>query len=423
MPDAEREGHNATPSNQLPLSAPGRGSGGARPDLPVVVIGGRVAGAAIAIHLARSGHSVILQERDRMPSDTLSTHVIWPDGLAALERLGALERVLATGAPPARHFRLCRGVECVETTLIPFDDAGRFDYLLCPRRNALDGILWDMAASTPGVVARDRTSARRLRWDGGRVTGVDISGPDGDESIDATLVIGADGRNSLVARQVGAEERDVVPAGRYWYYGYFENARLPDPPALIESDTERDTVVAMPTNGGLLMVILGAYNEDFDAFRSDHQASYVARVHAHPCLAEILGGAKLAEPVRGIAGIRGYYRQAWGPGWALAGDAAHLKDPIVARGISEALRGAEWLAEALSGGISDDALARYAATLRARTWSKAQNASMLSRPDWHMTAEQGAKLSRETVTPEGLAGYLLVEYSDDLTFDEYFRDA
>jgi flavin-dependent dehydrogenase len=162
------------------------------------------------------------------------------------------------------------------------------------------------------------------------------------------------------------------------------------------------------------------YNEDFGAFRKDHQANYLARIHAHPCIAGMLGGPRLAEPVRGIAGIRGFYRQAWGPGWALVGDAAHLKDPIVARGISEALRGAEWLAESLSNGITDDNLAAYASTLRERTWSKSLNARMLSRPDWHMTEAQGAKLSQETVTPEGLAGFLLLEYSDEVTFDEYF---
>jgi 2-polyprenyl-6-methoxyphenol hydroxylase-like FAD-dependent oxidoreductase len=315
--------------------------------------------------------------------------------------------VLATGAPPARHFRLCRGADCIETPLIPYDDAGRFDSMLCVRRQYLDGILWEAARATPGVVARDRTTVRRLRWDGDRVTGVDVAGPDGEESIDAALVIGADGRSSLVARQVSAAEVDVVPAGRYWYYGYFENARLPDPTALIESDSENDTVVSMPTNDGLMMVILGAYNEDFDAFRKDHQRNYLARVHAHPCIAEMLQGASLAEPVRGIAGIRGYYRQAWGPGWALVGDAAHLKDPIVARGISEALRGAEWLAEALvRRHHRRQRWPRYAATLRERTWSKALNARMLSRPDWHMTAEPRARSSRsETVTlgrPGGL---------------------
>jgi flavin-dependent dehydrogenase len=104
----------------------------------------------------------------------------------------------------------------------------------------------------------------------------------------------------------------------------------------------------------------------------------------------------------------------------LVGDAAHQKDPLVARGVNEALRGGAWLAEALAEGITDEALASYAATLRERTRSKALNARMLSRPDWHMTEHQAAILARELATPEGLAGYLQLEYSDTVTFEEYF---
>ncbi|HLT19562.1 MAG TPA: FAD-dependent oxidoreductase, partial [Thermomicrobiales bacterium] len=53
----------------------------------VVIVGGRIAGAAAAINLARNGYKILLLERAGMPSDTLSTHYIWPDGTAALRRL------------------------------------------------------------------------------------------------------------------------------------------------------------------------------------------------------------------------------------------------------------------------------------------------------------------------------------------------
>lgn len=380
----------------------------------VIIVGGRIAGSSAAIGLARLGYRVLLLERQVMPSDTLSSHVIWPDGVAALDRLGVLERVLATGAPPARNFRLCHGDDSVATSLIPL---GGYDYLLCIKRPYLDGILWDAAARTPGVTARDQTRVSKIVMDGERVTSVEIDG----QIISADLVLGADGRGSLVARSVGAVERDVVPAGRYWYYGYFDGATPPDPPELTESDTETDMVGAMPTNDGHLMVVYSAYDEDFGTFRSDHTANYLERITAHPWIARMLDGAQLAGPVRGISGVRGYFRTAHGPGWALIGDALHQKDPLVARGLNDALLEAEWLAAALDGGINDDALAGYAAAAYQGTRSKALNVRMLSRPDRYMTAAQGAKLSRELKTPEGLAGFLLLEYSDTLTFDEYFR--
>ena len=380
----------------------------------IIVIGGRVAGSAAAITLARAGYRVLLVERSAMPSDTLSTHVLWPDGIAALGRLGVLGRVLATGAPPARHFRLVRGENEVLTEIVPFDG---IDYLLCVRRLELDGILWAAASATPGVDAFDRTAVRHLLRRDGRVHGVMLAG---DRPVEAELVVAADGRNSAIARQVGAVEENVVTPGRYWYYAYFRDAAPPGPVALTESDTERDSVMTMPMNAGLQMVILGAYNEDFDAFRHDHRATYLARVNAHPWMARMLAGAELASPVRGIAGVPGYDRTAWGPGWALIGDAIHMKNPIVARGINEALREAELLATALAGGINDDALAGYAAAVRAHVHGKALNARMLERPDRWMTPGQAATLSAATTTPAGLARYLRVEYDDNYGFAEFF---
>ncbi len=196
----------------------------------IVIVGGRVAGSSAAIELARAGYRVLLVERQAMPSDTLSTHVLWPDGIAALDRLGVLERVLATGAPKAHGFRLCHGEDSIATRLIPLDG---YDYLFCVRRQYLDGILWEAAAHTPGVTALDQTSVTGIRERDGRVLGVDL----GDRAIDADLVIGADGRGSIVARSVGAVERDVGPPGLYGYYGYFAGAPPPNPPQLPAPDT------------------------------------------------------------------------------------------------------------------------------------------------------------------------------------------
>lgn len=385
-----------------------------------VIVGGRCAGSAAAINLARAGYRVLLIERATMPSDILSTHVLWPDGIAALHRLGLLDAALATGAPPAHHFRLIRGDDEVLTEIVPFDG---IDYTLCVRRLELDGILWHAASTTEGVDASDRTTALRLRRDGDRVTGIDLRGPDGERSVSADIVIGADGRNSLVAREVGATEDNVVEPGRYWYYTYFRDAAPPGPVALTQSDAERDMIATMPMNDGLQMVILGAYNEDFDDFRRDHEANYLARVNAHPWIREMLSNATAVAPVRGIAGVRGYYRTVWGPGWTLIGDAAHQKNPIVARGVNEAFREAEFLADALADGISDEGLARYAEAIHQHTLGKALNARMLERPDRWITEEQGAILFAATSTPDGLARYLRVEYDDDYGFAEFFGDA
>lgn len=384
----------------------------------IAIVGGRVAGSAAAINLARTGYRVLLIERDAMPSDTLSTHLLWPDGVAALDRLGALEAVLATGAPVGTHFHKFNGAEQVTAELVPVDGENR---LICPRRDLLDGILFELAGATEGVDAFDRTRLTGLRWDGERVTGVELNVPDGTHSISTRLVVGADGRHSFVARLVGAREHDVLPPGRYWYYAYFRNARPPEPAGFVISSTETDMIGSMATNGGLQMVLYGAFNEDFADFKRDYTANYLARLQTHPFASDMLAEAELASPVYGFAGIRGYYRDAFGPGWALAGDAAHQKDPLAGRGISEALRSGEWLAEAIADGISDDAPARYAAALRERTWTKSQLVRIGVRPDKYITPEQGGVLERELKTPAGFAQYLRMWYDDGVTFENYFN--
>jgi flavin-dependent dehydrogenase len=54
-------------------------------------------------------------------------------------------------------------------------------------------------------------------------------------------------------------------------------------------------------------------------------------------------------PMHGWAGVAGFVRQAWGPGWALVGDAGYYKDPITTHGMTDALRDAEVLTDALTG--------------------------------------------------------------------------
>jgi flavin-dependent dehydrogenase len=93
-------------------------------------------------------------------------------------------------------------------------------------------------------------------------------------------------------------------------------------------------------------------------------ANYVATLHSFPAVADALAGATHAGPLRGMLDQPAFFRQSYGPGWALAGDAAHHKDPIIARGITDAFRDAELLARAVGTGLGGEtdlmpALRRY----------------------------------------------------------------
>ncbi len=181
----------------------------------VVIVGARCAGATLATFLARGGASVLLLDKDRLPSDQiLSTHTIHPPGLDVLDEVGIGDAVRAV-APATHIVRLRKNDAFVD---IEFPD-GRAEY--CPRRRRLDGLLQDAAASA-GVEVRDRTRVTSVVQDGDRVVGVRAVGSAGHEQVfHANLVVGADGRHSAVAHQVEAEEYLAYDAPRAMFWGYW----------------------------------------------------------------------------------------------------------------------------------------------------------------------------------------------------------
>jgi 2-polyprenyl-6-methoxyphenol hydroxylase-like FAD-dependent oxidoreductase len=92
-------------------------------DYDVIVVGARLSGSASALLLARGGLRVLLVDRARFPSDTLSSHQLQVPGVAALARWGLLDRLLATGVPATRHVRFDAGSAVLEADIGPYAGA------------------------------------------------------------------------------------------------------------------------------------------------------------------------------------------------------------------------------------------------------------------------------------------------------------
>ena len=324
-----------------------------------IIVGARCAGAPTAMLLARKGYRVLLVDRASFPSDTISTHIIWPHGAEVLDRWGLFDRLAATGCPPiARRmlfdvgpFALIGGVT----------DSNGMRGGLCPRRTVLDKLLVD-AAVEAGTELREEFSAQALLWDADRVAGIKGTGRSaGAVEERARVVIGADGVHSLVAQAVDAAEYDTKPPLATYYYSYYSGFAADD---IEQHFRDYRGVGCFPTHDGLTLIAGVWPSRRFEELRADIEGHTRDLHETAPSVKERLKAAKRESKWFGTAGVGNYFRQPYGPGWALVGDAGYDKDPITAQGISDAFIDAEALTTALDEGWSgrrsmDDALAGY----------------------------------------------------------------
>ena len=325
----------------------------------VIVVGARVAGAATGMLLARAGLRVLVVDQAHFPSDTLSTHQIQVPGVGRLARFGLLEALLDAGTPPTPNVRFQAGSAVIEGEFPTYDDV---NMMISPRRTILDALLVE-AARAAGAEVREGCSLVELAWEGDRVRGVRLQDKrtGGAMTESAALVLGADGKHSKVARLAGATERRSVTATTFAFYTYWDG--LPVKGGEIYSGTGF-AASAWPTNDGLTMTYVAGRIADFEAVRRDPTAHLIATLDNAGSLGERARAAVQAGPTRGTSDLPNVIRAAHGPGWALAGDAGLVMDPITGLGIGHALRDAELLSTGIVQGLGgtrnlNDVLRRY----------------------------------------------------------------
>jgi flavin-dependent dehydrogenase len=348
-----------------------------------VVVGARCAGSAAAIALARAGRHVVALDRASFPADTVSTHLLFPSGVAELARLGALERVRALGAPPLRTAMIGgAGVEPSAT----FTPVEGIDHALCVRRTGLDAALVATAREA-GAQVREGVRVLDLVRDRGRVAGVRTA----DGELRAPLVVGADGRRSTVARLVGASRPyREHPNGRACFYAYFTDRQPEWRGVAAQWRAGEELGTAFPCDDGLLLVLLMPPVERAARFRRDLPGEFARTVDRLPRLRDRLEGCTMETKVRAATDTTSYFRRSSGAGWALPGDAGHFKDPVTAQGIRDALRFGRLLGEAAAPVLHDRR--RLDAALTA--WERGRERECLETYQW--TNRLGRA---ETMTP------------------------
>jgi flavin-dependent dehydrogenase len=329
------------------------------PRYDVVVVGASIAGATAATLYARNGANVALLERhsDAAAYKVLCNHSIQAGALPVIRELGLQDGLDAAGALRNNSVSWWTRWGWIE----PGHD-GDTPYGYNVRRSTLDPMLRDLAAGTPGVdLVTGASVTGLLRDDAGRVTGVSYRHRGREHDVRAALVVGADGRNSSVAKHAEVAEKRV-DNGRFSYFAYFTGAVLARPDTCFIWFGE-DMAYANPNDGDVTVITCAPGKKHLPAFRDDLEGAY------HDYLARLPDGPDLsgAERVSKIIGTTDYpliQRAPVAPGVALVGDAALCSDPVWGIGCGWAFQTAHWLVDSTHAALGearglDRALARY----------------------------------------------------------------
>jgi 2-polyprenyl-6-methoxyphenol hydroxylase-like FAD-dependent oxidoreductase len=313
-----------------------------------VIVGASLAGCATAILLGRSGAKVAVVEKSPDPAafKRLCSHFIQASGVPTLERLDLLGSIIAAGGirSHARVWSPWGWVAAPRERTV----AG-----VSLRREVLDPIVREAAASTPGVEMILGREAIRLVREGSDFSGVVVRDREGEvTSLRAKLVVGADGRESRIAELSGVPVK-TLPHGRFAYGAYFEDA-VPD--ASLDSSLwflDPDVAAAFPTDSGLTLYVAMPAKARLPEFKRDPLAALIEYVAAIPDAPPIRSGRPI-EPLLGKLEMPNRVRRQVAPGLALVGDAALATDPLFGVGCGWALQSGEWLADSVAPALQGE---------------------------------------------------------------------
>jgi len=344
--------------------------------IDVVVVGAGPAGSAAAILLAERGWSVTLLDKAAFPRPKICGEYLSPEAARVLDRLGVLKAVDAAGAQPLSGMRIIAPDGTVLDGTYPTSGPwrGYRDHALAIRREVFDRILLERARALP-VDVRERHRVIGLLMEGGLVRGVKAESADGAPvEVRSRLVVGADGRASVVAHALG-----LVRPHRLQRLALIQHV------SGIEGLGDRGEIYVDPPDYSILnpvapgivnlsLVVPLAHAKPFSARLETFMEARLRQLRHVPAR---LAGMKAEGPVMAMGPLAYRVGEPRVGGVLLAGDAAGFYDPFTGEGLYSALRSAELLAEvahpALStGDVSAGALAPYARAKRAAFADKAR---------------------------------------------------
>lgn len=313
------------------------------PSVDVAVVGGGIAGSAVAALLAEDGLGVLVVERERRFRDRVRGEALHPWGAAEADRLGFVPVLRAAGARPLPIWQRYADRAPVD----PFRWAevlpdGHVEWSV--PHPVLQERMLDLAAARGASVARPVrvTGFRRLP---GESSEIELATESDIVAVRARLVVGADGARSMARRWVGAKTlRD--PVHHAIGGGLLDGVGLPED-RTHQSYPPGGMVVVFPRGNGRARAYFVCDPTRADDFRGPHAAADFVAACAASLPEGVLDGAVPAGPVAFFPAADVWADRLEGNGVVLVGDAAGATDPSQGHGLSLAFRDARELRDAL----------------------------------------------------------------------------
>jgi menaquinone-9 beta-reductase len=310
----------------------------------VVVVGGGPAGSASAVFLRQRGHDVLLLDEARFPRDKVCGESVSPGARRILADLGAAEAVSALAPAPLRGMTLTS----------PDGTSFRGDYRdvaepgFAVRRQDLDHVLLDRARGA-GAEVREGVRVTGLVFRDGAVAGVTCEDGGRPETLRARLIIGADGRRSVVARRLGLL-REHRTLRKFAVRGYWDGMEgLEDRGEMHVGGGGYCGIAPLPAGRANVAFVLD--RGEMAAAGGDVEGFYRDTLRRWPQVHERLARAVPFGPPSAIGPLALEASGVSAPGALLVGDSAGFYDPFTGEGVTLALRSAE-----MAAAVADRAL-------------------------------------------------------------------
>lgn len=320
----------------------------------VVVCGGGPAGSTAAAFLARAGHSVALFERDRFPRFHIGESLL-PWNVPLLERLGVLEKLVATG-PQVKYGARFYHQGTDHARLVRFADAfdGAPAAAFQVKRSEFDALLLDHARAS-GVVVSERARVEEVLFEGERAVGVRVK-VEGEppREVAASAVVDATGRDALLSRRLGGRRKDprLDRSAAFAHFSGFRRAEGPTGGDIVVVTTADGWWWLIPFSDGTVSVGVVMPSSRFAKRPGTVEELLEERIAATPEVRGLLEGHSRLGEVRAIPDYSYRTPRTSGDGFCLVGDAACFLDPVFSSGVLLAMSSGEMAAEAIGRALS-----------------------------------------------------------------------